>query len=142
LLVRELFSPSRGLFTYNAAVRTVWFQQQEETETADAAALPAAAAAAAAAADGTAADTDPAGGSGAGAAEAGTAASATQAAAAAAPQQTPHECTNSCKAMISRLKIFDLSDVFPDELNSFHKLLEIEDEAEFNRLRVRLPHQH
>lgn len=30
LLTRELFSASRGLFTYHSGVRTLWFKQQEE----------------------------------------------------------------------------------------------------------------
>lgn len=33
LLTRELFSPSRGLFSYNSGVRSLWFQQQEEAAT-------------------------------------------------------------------------------------------------------------
>lgn len=33
LLTRELFSPSRGLFSYNSGVRTLWFELSEESET-------------------------------------------------------------------------------------------------------------
>ncbi|XP_026193549.1 uncharacterized protein LOC34622053 [Cyclospora cayetanensis] len=33
LLTRELFSPSRGLFSYKSGVRTMWFQQQDDVKT-------------------------------------------------------------------------------------------------------------
>ncbi|KAL8452998.1 hypothetical protein Emag_002084 [Eimeria magna] len=160
LLTRELFSPSRGLFSYNAGVRTLWFQPLESTAAATAAATEAATAKAAATAAAAATATLAAGGEG-----------STSPSAIEGKRETVSETppggdkkkeasaefpTEKAKeywltGLLASMAVYndilmplnlplvgadvsleDLSDVFPDELNSFEKLLEIEDDATFD----------
>ncbi|KAL8433581.1 hypothetical protein ACSSS7_003780 [Eimeria intestinalis] len=168
LLTRELFSPSRGLFSYNAGVRTLWFQPGESTAattTLAAAAEPAAEAeeGAAAGAAATAAAAAPGDSSTPSKAE-----GKREPASGASPgveekkEKRPEPPTEKAKeywltGLLASMAVYndilmplnlplvvykrlqgadvsleDLSDVFPEELNSFEKLLEIEDDATFN----------